>query len=64
MLRNPLLAGYGTHSHPAPGEALWLHNLFRRIMMWTYLVRHGAEPGTGGPAGLFRVLDEMSQWPR
>jgi len=42
--REPLLAGYGELSHPAPGEALWVYTLFHRVIMWTYLERLGGRP--------------------
>jgi aminoglycoside phosphotransferase (APT) family kinase protein len=62
--RDPLLAGYGALSHPAAAEALWLYTLFHRVVMWTNLVRRGADPATVGVVDLIRRLDEMKRWPR
>jgi aminoglycoside phosphotransferase (APT) family kinase protein len=62
--RDPLLAGYGPLSHPAAAEALWVYTLFHRLVMWTHLVRHGADRSSAGPAGLMSDLDDMSRLPR
>jgi len=42
-------------------DALWFYTLLHGIIMWTRLVRHGADPATGGPVNLLRELDEMSR---
>jgi aminoglycoside phosphotransferase (APT) family kinase protein len=59
--RSPLLAGYGPVDHPDASETLWLYTLFHRMSMWSWLVGLGDDPGSSGPRGLLRDLDEMSR---
>jgi len=54
-IQAPLLAGYGAIDHPDPQGALWLHTLYHRLIMWSWLTRQG--DGHGGRPGLLRDLE-------
>lgn len=53
--RTPLLEGYGPVDHPDLDGALWLYELFFRVLLWTWLMDIG-DPAAAGPAGALAEL--------
>jgi len=53
--RAPLLEGYGPVDHPDLDGALWLYQLFFRLLLWTWLMDI-CDPTAAGPAGALGEL--------
>ena len=53
--RAPLLEGYGRVDHPDLEGALWLYQLFFRVLLWTWLMDIG-DSAAAGPAGALGEL--------